>query len=312
VPMAFAAITSALSSATPAVAASVDVLVSRAAGHEVYANWQLTNGPEWCVDISSMQSKKAVSRVCGVDHWRVWRAHHSLRAECVWCVAITCVWCAAWSGLHGITHWHAWCTLTWCTAAWNALLLTDCWHCMGPLDGRGQSHMCHAPFRLIRPLDRLHSLAPSSALDPFTAHHVHQPAGLSSPRVCPRRCLATAHTITQPATPCRPGAIGSLTAATDGLRIDFNFTGGGSYVGAMFVPASGSSKAATLAGAPAGARLRFRARASPPGGIVSGMLRVRDASGQSWLTSWRINASEGTGTTSAGGNVGLDDDVGGE
>jgi hypothetical protein len=48
--MAFAAITSALSSTTPAVAASVDVLVSRAAGHEVYADWQLTNGPEWCVD----------------------------------------------------------------------------------------------------------------------------------------------------------------------------------------------------------------------------------------------------------------------
>jgi len=48
-PMAFAAITSALSSATPAVAAAVDVLVSRAAGHEVFVDWQLTNGPEWCV-----------------------------------------------------------------------------------------------------------------------------------------------------------------------------------------------------------------------------------------------------------------------
>jgi hypothetical protein len=109
-PMAFAAITSAMSSATPAVAAAVDVLVSRAAGKEVFVNWQLTNGPEWCVSgaqacCMAIQSKKAVWRVCGVDHWRVcvvcasWCA---CRMRVV-CHNHMCVVCSL-VGL-GITHW---------------------------------------------------------------------------------------------------------------------------------------------------------------------------------------------------------------
>jgi hypothetical protein len=196
------------------------------------------------------------------------------------------------------------------------MLLTDCCHCTGPLHGRGQFHLCHAPFRPIHSIVCIHLHHHQCSISaPFTAHDAQLTFLPHAPTFPPTDALrSTARTITQPTTPCRPGAIGSFTAATDGLRIDFNFTGGGSYVGAMFVPASGSSKAATLAGAPAAARLRFRARASPPGGIVSGMLRVRDASGQSWLTSWRINASKGssTSTTSGGGTVGLFDDVGGE